>query len=203
VTVEKVALEPPPERARLTREAILETAAGLFRRQGYRRTTLEEVANALAVTRPALYYHFKSKALILSEIQFQAMEGLAGRVAAVDDPAQPASDRFWAALQAHIQYVAERVDEVATVFDVEGELQHVDARRLAAMRRDYTDHFVAVYELAMADGDFERTDSHLAVFGYLGAATWLYRWYRPSPHRRPADVAREMVVALRGPGSTP
>jgi len=139
--------------------------------------------------------------VILSEIQFEAMAGLAGRVDAADDPQQPASARFWAALQAHIQYVAERVDEVATVFDVEAELDDVDARRLATARREYTNHFVAVYEQAMDDGDFERTDPHLAVFGYLGAATWLYRWYRPHPDYRPCDVARELVVALKGPGS--
>src|ERR1700739_1636802 len=49
------------------REAILETAAHLFLEQGYRSTSLRELASLLKITKPALYYYFQNKEQILVE----------------------------------------------------------------------------------------------------------------------------------------
>ena len=44
-----------------TRARIQQVALELFAEQGYERTSLREIAERLAVTKAALYYHFKSK----------------------------------------------------------------------------------------------------------------------------------------------
>jgi AcrR family transcriptional regulator len=49
------------------REAVLKTAAHLFLEQGYRRTSLSELATRLKITKPALYYYFRNKEEILVE----------------------------------------------------------------------------------------------------------------------------------------
>jgi AcrR family transcriptional regulator len=49
------------------REAVLLTAVRLFLEQGYHRTTLDEVAKRLNITKPALYNYFRSKEEILFE----------------------------------------------------------------------------------------------------------------------------------------
>jgi AcrR family transcriptional regulator len=46
---------------RETRARIQEVALELFTEQGYDKTSLREIAERLAVTKAALYYHFKSK----------------------------------------------------------------------------------------------------------------------------------------------
>jgi AcrR family transcriptional regulator len=51
-----------------TRERIQEVALELFAERGYDKTTLQEVAERLEITRPALYYHFRTKEAILSSI---------------------------------------------------------------------------------------------------------------------------------------
>ena len=43
------------------RERILEAATRLFAQQGYARTSMREVSEAVGCTKPALYYHFDSK----------------------------------------------------------------------------------------------------------------------------------------------
>src|ERR1700758_2719631 len=44
-----------------TRARIQQVALELFAEQGYKRTSLREIAERLGVTKAALYYHFKSK----------------------------------------------------------------------------------------------------------------------------------------------
>jgi AcrR family transcriptional regulator len=61
----------PPDRevasgdARSTRERILDIALDLFVDQGYDKTSLREIAEAMGFTKAALYYHFASKDEIL------------------------------------------------------------------------------------------------------------------------------------------
>ncbi len=43
------------------RDRILEAAMTVFRRHGFRRSSIEETAEAAGLTRQALYHHFKSK----------------------------------------------------------------------------------------------------------------------------------------------
>jgi AcrR family transcriptional regulator len=49
------------ERARRTREQILETAAAAFARDGYEGTSLNELIRASGFTKGAFYFHFASK----------------------------------------------------------------------------------------------------------------------------------------------
>lgn len=51
-----------------TRERIQRVAMELFAERGYDKTTLQEVAERLEITRPALYYHFRTKEEILASI---------------------------------------------------------------------------------------------------------------------------------------
>jgi AcrR family transcriptional regulator len=51
-----------------TRTRIQEIALKLFVEQGYEATSLREIAEALGVTKAALYYHFKSKDEIVTSL---------------------------------------------------------------------------------------------------------------------------------------
>jgi AcrR family transcriptional regulator len=56
-----------------TRERILEVAARLFSERGFAGTSTRDIADALGVTKAALYYHFASKDAILGELVAQPL----------------------------------------------------------------------------------------------------------------------------------
>ncbi|MGH3320714.1 MAG: TetR/AcrR family transcriptional regulator [Streptosporangiaceae bacterium] len=56
------------ERRGGTRERIQQVALELFAEKGYENTALREVSERLEITRPALYYHFKTKDDILDSV---------------------------------------------------------------------------------------------------------------------------------------
>jgi AcrR family transcriptional regulator len=51
-----------------TRKNILDAAYRLFRRRGYSRVSMDEIARASKLTKKALYYHFKSKDALLAAV---------------------------------------------------------------------------------------------------------------------------------------
>ncbi|MBL6613948.1 MAG: TetR/AcrR family transcriptional regulator [Reyranella sp.] len=65
-----------PRSSEQTRQRILDAAYRLFRRQGYSRVSMDEIAVATRVTKRTLYYHFESKDQLLADV-LQAQHRLA------------------------------------------------------------------------------------------------------------------------------
>lgn len=57
-----------PRSPEATRGKILDAAYKLFRRQGYTRVSIDEIAAAAKVTKKTLYYHFQSKDALLAAV---------------------------------------------------------------------------------------------------------------------------------------
>lgn len=67
------------------RDRILDAAMAVFRRHGFRRSSIEQAAEAAGLTRQALYHHFKSKeALFRAVIERLHESALAAEIAAVN-----------------------------------------------------------------------------------------------------------------------
>ncbi|MEV1173557.1 helix-turn-helix domain-containing protein [Nonomuraea sp. NPDC049784] len=59
-----------------TKDRIQQVALELFAERGYEQTTLQEVAERLEITRPALYYHFRTKEAILASVTEGLVESI-------------------------------------------------------------------------------------------------------------------------------
>lgn len=57
-----------PRSAEQTRRRVLEAAYTLFRRQGYNRVTMDDIAKAAELTKRTLYHHFNSKDQLLADV---------------------------------------------------------------------------------------------------------------------------------------
>ena len=67
------------------RDRILDAAKLVFRRQGFRRSSIEQAAEAAGLTRQALYHHFESKeALFRAVIERLHENALSAEIAAAD-----------------------------------------------------------------------------------------------------------------------
>lgn len=57
-----------PRSAQKTRQTLLDAAYVQFRRRGYTRVSLDQIASAARVTKRTLYYHFRSKDHLLEAV---------------------------------------------------------------------------------------------------------------------------------------
>lgn len=71
-----------------THQAILETARELFLKNGYAATSTRDIANAIGITQPALYHHFKDKEVIflavITTVGAEVKEGIEAILARED-----------------------------------------------------------------------------------------------------------------------
>lgn len=89
-----------------TREAILEAAIGLFAQHGYEAAPMQAIAQAVGVTKAALYKHFTSKAAILEELADRMAALDAERAAAFNLPVQSKKDSPRAYRRASLENLA-------------------------------------------------------------------------------------------------
>src|SRR5260370_41738368 len=72
------------------RDRILDAAMVVFRHHGFRRSSIEQAAEAAGLTRQALYHHFKSKeALFRAVIERLHQSALAAEIAAANAGEKP------------------------------------------------------------------------------------------------------------------
>lgn len=121
------------------RAAVLESALTTFARFGYRRTSMDEVARAAAISRPGLYFLFDSKAALFRAAAAHALERdltTVERVLAATD--RPLRDRVLDAFDAWAgRYTGPLARDVSTVVEdnpeLLGDLVETTSGRFAAL----------------------------------------------------------------------
>ncbi len=76
------------------RQQILDEASRLFLQYGFKKTTVDEIANRVGISKGALYLHFDSKEAIFIEISDQVHTRVLGMLAAVATSDLPAIERI-------------------------------------------------------------------------------------------------------------
>ena len=180
-----------------TREVIADVAVRLFGEHGYTGTTMRDIAEAVGVLPGSLYAHIDSKETLLLEI---VKDGIA-RFLAIEQSLQGSAEspeaRLRKAIRAHVDVVAEDPQRSLVVFHQWRFLSEPNRASAVAMRRRYANAYVKIVEDGKAAGVFSpRLDTHIAVFGVLGALNWIPEWYSDKGAASPGEIAERLGEAL-------
>jgi AcrR family transcriptional regulator len=96
------------------RDRILDAAMLVFRRQGFRRSSIEQAAEAAGLTRQALYHHFKSKEAlfraVIERLYEEAFAAETAAAAAVEKAGGGLADILVASVTAKLRQMAFSLD---------------------------------------------------------------------------------------------
>ncbi len=180
----------------LTRkEEIIRVAARLFAAKGYHATTLDEVAGELGITKPALYYHIRDKKEILREIINRIMEPMevASRVSKSNLSPREKVKEIVGLL---VKLGAERKETTLIALE---EVKILPKRTRDAVRRrqkEVEQSLQNALKEGVASGEFQVDDIKMTSFAILGAANWIYRWYKPGGSLTPEKIAEHFTNFL-------
>jgi AcrR family transcriptional regulator len=208
----------PPEGRASTRRGLVEQeiydqATKLFAERGFAGTSFQDIADAVGLTRPALYHYVRSKdellAKLVAEITEDAAAGIAAEAERLDvDAAQK--------VRSIVADTVRRQGEHAARFQLlvrsEADLPSDIAAKHAAGRRAVLKSVASVIGEGVEQGIFRDVDPRVAALGVLGMINWVAWWYQPGGRDDLAKVCDELadlaVAGLRrrdgqGPARSP
>jgi TetR/AcrR family transcriptional regulator len=175
-------------RHELRRDTILIAAARCFTKLGYHRTTLDDIARELGVSKAAVYYYATSKEQIYLECNEAAVEtGLHGLDQA-DALVGTAADKLKLALRWYIENATDRTKGHVVLYEA-GTLPPELHRRLAEKRDAYEYRLRRLVQQGIEEGVFEPCDVKLIIFSLLGSISWVSKWFSPDGERSSSEVA--------------
>lgn len=177
------------------RLALLKRAAHAFNARGYHQTSLDEVAQVLGVSKPALYRYMKSKQEILFECHLLASD-LADR--ALDHGERlPGTgfDKVIGLSRHYLELLTGELGASAVLTELDA-LDPVNRTIIAARRARMNRRFRRFLELGVADGSVRAVDPQVTTLFFLGSVNWLLRWFDPEGPLSGADIAEQFVGLL-------
>lgn len=186
----------PPAKARPTRndsqrQAILDAASLLFIEKGFAGTNINDIADAVGVTRTALYYYFASKELILIALTDEVTEKASQLAQTVSRRGDlPAAEALRQLIEQHAGLILSHPLQFRVVERSESSLPEPHRSAAEAARRTVLDHFVRVVARGMEEGAFRATHARVAAFSIIGMCNWCAWWFDPD-----GDVSAEEIAA--------
>lgn len=182
---------------------ILERAAELFAERGFAGTTVQDIADALGMSRPALYYYVKSKEVILEQLvenlslnDANVLEGIRRRRSG-----EPADK-----LREMAHQLAMNAGSNPHQTQILAQSKHHLPERIADLDRQAERSIVQsiawVLEQGMKRGQFRQVEPRTAALAIIGMCLWVAWWVDDSPLEalvaQLADQAVSSVLVLDG-----
>ncbi|MDD6791894.1 MAG: TetR/AcrR family transcriptional regulator [Thermobifida fusca] len=178
------------------REQIIDVATGLFRQKGYHATSLDDIADAIGFTKPAIYYYFKSKDDILFAIIDDIVDQGLRRIQAVASREASATERMHDLLVENTRVILENLNANTVFYNERGLLSAEHERAIRAREREYTKIVEDLYVEGVENGEFIDVDPHIATSTLLGASIWSYRWFDPEGELSIDEIAEGIARIL-------
>lgn len=167
-------------RGTLTDEEILDVSSKLFRERGYDRTNLDDVAAALRVTKPSLYYYFRNKEEILLACISAAYARMREALAQADDPAYSGRRRVELMLRIYMQVISDDTG-VSIVLADDRVMSEAGQKQYREMRRELNAALEKRISQGVGDGSLQTNDVAMTAAALFGMFNWVSHW---SPTRR-------------------
>jgi len=167
-----------PEARKKLRE-ICRVAAKVFYEKGYDGASMQDIAEAVGLTKAGLYHHVSSKDMLLFEIMNYGMDILDETVLAKGKEIPDPRERLRRTILGHIDLVVRARDmEITVILHENRSLKGTLRKKINARKRAYIEYLedliARVQELS---GLPPKLSPHIAAFAVLGMINWLYQWY--------------------------
>jgi AcrR family transcriptional regulator len=177
------------------REAILATAAQLFLEKSYGRTSLNDVAERLSITKPAIYHYFRSKEQILVECYRLGTAMIAETLDQIASHCGTGIEKVAAFISSYANVMTVNFGRCVMRLD-EGDLSGDARAEIRASKRKIDRRLRSFVQEGIDDGSIAPCDPKLAAFSIAGALNWICMWYEPGGPLSPEEIATQFARTL-------
>jgi TetR/AcrR family transcriptional regulator, cholesterol catabolism regulator len=165
--------------ARQKLREICRVAARVFYAKSFDGASMQDIAEAVGLTKAGLYHHVGSKDRLLYEIQNYGMDILDEAVLAPIKDIEDPREKLRQTILGHINLIVRARDQEITVILHENRsLSGPLRKKLNARKRGYIDYLAGlIARVQEQSGKPPLVAPRLAAFALLGMINWLYQWY--------------------------
>lgn len=181
-----------------TKTRILREAAHIFAEKGYEGASMRDLAQALGLSKAALYHHFRSKEAILYQISLLALSELVARGERAIEEEDPRK-ALLLFMEGHARYLEENRPFFVAMLQGLASLSPPHREETVRLRDRYEASLRRILQRGVEQGVFRPVDLALAGRAVLSLLNWMIRWFKPGGPMRVEEVAREYWdLVLRG-----
>ena len=157
---------------------IYRVAAEVMCQKGYEGTSMNDIADAVGLTKAGLYHYIRGKEDLLFQIMSYGMDMIDQDAIAPAKPVQDAQERLRIIVSRHAKRVLDVGGAVSILLDEMYALTPAHRRAIKARKRVYFDLVRETLEQLSAEGKLRDVSPTVATFSLFGMVNWVSRWYR-------------------------
>ena len=191
--------------SRLKLRGICRIAARVFFEKSYDGASMQDIAEAVGLTKAGLYHHVGSKDRLLFEIMNYGMDILDETVLQeVKEIADP-REKLRRTIIGHIDLIVRARDrEITVILHENRSLKGALRKKINVRKRQYIDYLEDLIRQVQQEAGHPAGSPRIAAFALLGMVNWLYQWFDPEGPIKQDDLAEGYVsFFLRGLVGTP
>jgi len=180
----------------IRRQKIIDIAAGLFARQGYAATSINDLGLAVGLAKGALYYYIESKEHLLVEIQSRVMRPLLARARQIAELDEEPLLRLRLLSESLLTIIFRRLDHIWVYEHDYRSLSGGELETLLGERAEFEQLVSGLLAEAVKQGSFRALQPRLATLQFLNLHNHTYQWLRPDGAWDAAFLSREYCATL-------
>jgi TetR/AcrR family transcriptional regulator, cholesterol catabolism regulator len=168
-------------------------AAEIMSDRGYEATSMNDIADAVGLTKPGLYHYIRGKEDLLFQIMNYAMDVVDKNVVGPAREVTDAEERLRTILERHSKTLLEGVSAVTTLLEETWALTPTHRRIIRGRQRAYFDLLRRTLEQLATEGKLRDVSPVVAVFSLFGMMLWIARWYRRDGKLKPEEALQDIL----------
>ncbi|MEE3851960.1 TetR/AcrR family transcriptional regulator [Gordonia sp. LSe1-13] len=181
-------------RRELVEREIMEQATRLFAEKGLASTTLQDIADATGLTRPALYHYVANKDELFARLVSEIAEEPAVLLHEINarNDLDPVAKVHEMAMSIAL-HQSQTLDRFRLLIRSEAELPPALAETYRQSRRRVLKELVAAVEDGIGEGRFRPADPRVSALGIIGMLNWIAWWHHPGDPEADRSIARQLA----------
>jgi len=178
------------------RRLILKQAALLFANRGFHETTIDQIAEALNVTKPTIYYYIESKEDLLYQVAYTALADLNEALSRDQDAKLPAIDRLGQFFRMYGRLILSEFG-VCLALVSDRSLNPQSRRKLRSLKKQFEITVQEILEEGRRDGTICVDDPKMFTFAIFGAFNWAPQWFSNTGPSTTDEVTDALLRVFR------
>jgi AcrR family transcriptional regulator len=177
------------------REAVIRAAAHAFNRKGYHNTSLDDIAAALEVSKPTVYYYVTNKEQLLFECFVAGVEQIRTGFGESKSLEGSGRERLNAVLRNYAQVMASEFGWCMVRVE-DQDLSPAMSGHIKAMKSEIDQSIRRLIREGVQDGSIHPCDPKMTAFALAGSLNWIAHWYKENQSMTPAQIADAFITVF-------